>query len=157
MKKIDWKALTSNLLIPLAVGGFAALLTADSMQVYDTFTRPPLSPPGWLFPVVWTALYLLMGYSAYRIRVSDASRSDKARALVIYAFQLGINFLWPILFFSGQMLLTAFLVLLLLWLLVLATMVLFSPIDQTAGTLLLPYLLWVTFAGYLNYGIYLLN
>lgn len=151
------KALLGNLAAPLAVGGLATLITADSMSVYQAFRRPPLSPPGWVFPVVWTILYLLMGYSAYRIGRSGASRADQARALAIYAFQLAVNFLWPIIFFSLQMLLTAFLVLVLLWLLILATMVLFSPIDQTAGTLLLPYLLWVTFAGYLNYGIYLLN
>lgn len=140
--------------IPLAVGGLAALLSGG-MGNYKVLNQPPLSPPGWVFPVVWTILYLLMGEASYRIWVSDSPQSK--RALTAYGVQLFLNFLWPLVFFGGQMYLTAFLILLALWVAIFITMQMFSKIDETAGDLLIPYLLWVTFAGYLNLGVFLLN
>lgn len=154
--KIQVKKLLISLAIPLAVGGLAALLSGG-MDTYSTMNQPPLSPPGWLFPIVWTALYLLMGYASYLIWVSDAEVTRKRRALLFYGIQLFLNFLWPIVFFGLSMPLTAFFLLLLLWLVLFITMRLFSNINERAGDLLLPYLLWVTFAGYLNLGVYLLN
>ena len=154
--KIQLKKLLISLAIPLAVGGLAALLSGG-MDSYRQLDQPPLSPPGWLFPIVWTALYLLMGYASYLIWTSDTNPEYKRRALLFYFIQLGLNFLWPILFFRFDMYLTAFFLLLLLWLMIFITMRLFSNINERAGDLLLPYLLWVTFAGYLNLGVYLLN
>ena len=140
--------------IPLAVGGLAALLSGG-MEMYKVMNQPPLSPPGWIFPLVWTALYLLMGEAAYRIWVSDSP--DKKPALIAYGVQLFLNFLWPLAFFGGQMYLTAFVILVALWVAIVVTMRRFAKIDETAGDLLIPYVLWVTFAGYLNFGVFLLN
>lgn len=143
--------------IPLAVGGFSALLTKDSMKSFALLRQPPLSPPGWLFPVVWTVLYTLMGIAAYRVWNADAHESRKRRALVIYAAQLIINFFWTIVFFNLGAHLAAFAMIVLLWLLIIACIVMFSHVDDTAGNLMIPYALWVSFAAYLNLGIYLLN
>ena len=154
--KISWKNLLILLAIPLGVGGAAALLSGG-MNTYDVMKQPPLSPPGWLFPVVWTILYLLMGYASYRIYTSDSPREEKKQALTFYGAQLFVNFLWPIVFFRFQWYWAAFFLLAVLWVLIYLTMHLFSTIDETAEDLLIPYLLWVTFAGYLNLGVALLN
>lgn len=153
--KGNWKKLAVCLGIPLAVGGLAALCTAGGMKEFASLNQPPLSPPGWLFPVVWTILYLLMGYASYRILLSESEQ--KRRALTRYGIQLGLNFLWPILFFGFGWYLLALVELVALWVAVLITMLDFYKIDPVAGDLMLPYLLWVTFAGYLNFGVYLLN
>lgn len=142
--------------IPLAVGGLSALLSGG-MARFDTLIKPPLSPPGWLFPVVWTILYLLMGYASYRVLVSGGSKADKRRALTLYGAQLLLNFLWSPVFFGLGWLLAAFFILVALWILIFITGNHFSQLDKTAGTLLLPYLLWVTFAGYLNFAFVMLN
>lgn len=154
--KFEWKKLLIALGIPLAVGGLAALLSGG-MSDYGAMNKPPLSPPGWVFPVVWSILYLLMGYASYRIWTSDAPGTDKRRALLLYGAQLLANFIWPLLFFGGEMFLAALIWLVFLWILIFLTIRAFSKIDERAGDLLIPYILWVTFAAYLNQGIYLLN
>lgn len=154
--KLQLKKLLILLAIPLGVGGLATLLSGG-MSDFQQLRQPPLSPPGWLFPIVWSILYLLMGYASYRIAVSDAPLDSRRQALILYGVQLFLNFLWPILFFGLQWRLAAFFLLLLLWLAIFLTQRLFASIDETAADLLLPYLLWVTFAGYLNLGVYLLN
>ena len=128
-----------------------------SMGDYQTMAKPPLSPPGWLFPVVWTALYALMGYASYLVATSAAPKEQIRKALVLYGLQLAANFLWPILFFSLEAYFLAFIWLVALWVLILLTMRAFYRIETRAGDLLLPYLLWVTFAAYLNFGVWLLN
>lgn len=155
MKK-DFKKRLSCWAIPLAVGGLATLLSGG-MGNYRVMNQPPLSPPGWVFPIVWTVLYLLMGEASWRVLTSGAEPDKVRKALIAYGVQLGLNFLWPIAFFGGQMYLTAFLILILLWVAIFITLRRFSAINETAGDLLIPYLLWVTFAGYLNLGVYLLN
>ncbi|MEE1441373.1 MAG: TspO/MBR family protein [Christensenellales bacterium] len=155
--KIDKKRLIICLAIPLVVGGAAGLLTMNSMEAFEALNQPPLSPPGWLFPVVWTVLYVLMGIASYLVSVSDAPHEEKARALWTYGIQLAFNFLWPIAFFNLKWYLFAFLWLVILWILILITALRFGRIRKPAGYLLVPYLLWVAFAGYLNLGIYLLN
>lgn len=154
--KIQWKKLLLCLALPLAVGGLSALL-AGSMDTYDTLVKPPISPPGWLFPIVWTVLFLLMGYASYRVLVSDAPKEAIRKAWVLYLLQLAFNFVWPLLFFRGMWLLLSLIWLLALWVMILLTIRAFSAIDSPAGDLLIPYLLWVTFAAYLNFGFYLLN
>ena len=154
--KITWKPFLIALAIPLAVGGLAALLSGG-MDTYQTLQQPPLSPPGWIFPIVWSILYLLMGYASYRIYVSEADREDKRKALIFYGIQLFLNFLWPLIFFGLQWYWEAFLLLIALWVMIYLTMHLFGSIDETGENLLIPYLLWVTFAGYLNLGVALLN
>lgn len=155
--KIDKKRLIICLAIPLVVGGAAGLLTMNSMEAFEALNQPPLSPPGWLFPVIWTVLYVLMGIASYLVSVSDAPHEEKARALWTYGIQLAFNFLWPIAFFNLKWYLFAFLWLVILWILILITALRFGRIRKPAGYLLVPYLLWVAFAGYLNLGIYLLN
>lgn len=154
--KIQWKKLLLCLAIPLAVGGLATWFSGGMADFQDV-VQPPLSPPGWVFAVVWTILYLLMGYASYRVLVSGAEPAGIRRALRLYGAQLALNFLWPLVFFGFGWYLVAFIVLVALWILIFLTVRAFSKIDETAGNLLLPYLLWVTFAGYLNLGVYLLN
>ncbi len=155
--KIEWKKLFLAVAVPLAVGGLSAFVTKDAMEEFAKLNQPPLSPPGWLFPVVWTILFLLMGVASYLVCVSGSGRDEKKRALILYGVQLAVNFLWSVFFFNMGWYLFSFFWLLLLWGLILGTICLFSRSSRTAGTLLIPYLAWVTFAGYLNFGIYLLN
>ena len=119
--------------------------------------RPPLSPPGWLFPIVWTILYILMGVSSYLIIQSGAEEEAVNSALSVYVYQLIVNFLWSTFFFNFGWYLFSFIWLVLLWVLVLIMIVRFYNISRLAGILQIPYLIWVTFAGYLNLGIWLLN
>lgn len=154
--KMKWKSLLIALGIPLAVGGAGALLSGG-MTNYGVMVKPPLSPPGWVFPVVWTVLYLLMGWASWLVWKSEAPREEKRRALILYGAQLAVNFVWPLIFFGAEMYLTALLVLVALWVLILLTIRAFSGINERAGDLLIPYILWVSFAAYLNLGIFLLN
>lgn len=152
--KIEWKKLILCLVIPLAIGGIAALLTKNSMGLFTTINKPALSPPGWLFPIVWTILYVLMGLASYLVLQSE---KENTTALRMYGIQLVFNFFWPILFFNLELYLLAFFWLVILWLFILLTTILFYQISRPAGYLMIPYLLWVTFAGYLNLSIALLN
>lgn len=145
------------LAIPLLVGGLSALITRTGMDIFETINKPSLSPPGWLFPVVWTILFILMGIASYLVLVSEKPQGEINRALTVYGIQLIFNFFWSIFFFNFSLYLFSFIWLVLLWLLILATIVLFYRISKPAGYLMIPYLLWVTFAGYLNFQIYLLN
>ncbi len=149
------KPLIISLLISLGTGALSSSFTMNSMGAYSELNKPLLSPPGYVFPIVWTILFTLMGISSYMIYESNSS--DKNMALKIYATQLVFNFLWSIVFFNLQAPLLAFIVLLVLWVLIIAMIRSFYNINQTAAYLQIPYLLWVTFAGYLNFAIYLLN
>ncbi|BBF43232.1 integral membrane protein [Lachnospiraceae bacterium KM106-2] len=153
--KVNWKHLIISLAISLGIGGLAGILTSNSMDVYSGFVKPPLSPPGIAFPIVWTILFTLMGISAYLIYESNSEKRDSA--IQIYALQLLLNFSWSIVFFNLQNQLLAFFVLIALWICILIMILRFTKINKTAGYLQIPYLLWVTFAGYLNLAIYLLN
>lgn len=155
--KINKKLLCVCLIVPLAAGGAAALLTGGGMKMFETLSKPPLSPPGWLFPVAWTVLYILMGIASYCAAVFGKAKESVKKALALYGIQLLFNFLWPVFFFGWSMYLFAFIWLAALWLLILATAAYFYRLSKRAGALLVPYLLWTAFAGYLNWGIYLLN
>ena len=152
---ISWKRLLISIGISLLTGGLAGFLTQNSMAFYNQLTKPPLSPPGWVFPIVWTLLYLLMGVSAYIIYESQSPNKEKA--LTLYGWQLFFNFLWSIIFFNLQNSLLAFLVLIILWVLIIAMIRAFKEISPLAAYLQIPYLLWVTFAGYLNLMLIILN
>lgn len=152
--KIQWKNLITCIAIPLAVGSLSALLTQNSMETFQTINKPAFAPPGWLFPVVWTFLYVLMGIASYLV-VTSGKPNDTA--LTFYGIQLAFNFFWSIIFFNLELYLLAFIWLVILWLLILKTTSLFYQISKPAGYLMIPYLLWVTFAGCLNFYIYLLN
>ena len=178
--KIQWKTLIIAILIPLAVGALSAFLTQDSMAAFSALEQPPLSPPGWLFPVVWTILYILMGVASYLALTAEPAFSNGHESFVgantgsgpgsntgsylfadpalrAYAAQLFFNFGWSLIFFNWEAYLLAFFWLVILWVLILITAVLFYQRSKLAGLLMLPYLAWVTFAGYLNLGIWWLN
>ena len=140
-----------------ALRTLAGLLTRNSMEVFLLVEKPPLSPPAWLFPVVWTLLYILMGISSYLILTSDAEFEEIAQAMRIYVYQLVVNFLWPTFFFNFRWYLFSFFWLVLLWVLVFVMIRRFYTISKPAAFLNIPYLIWLTFAGYLNFGIWWLN
>ncbi len=146
-----------SILIPLAVGILASLLTGNAMQMFERVSKPPLSPPGWVFPVVWTILYVLMGIASYLIYRQGGDDPEVMRALKTYALQLVFNFFWSFFFFKGEWYWFSFLWLVVLWLLILSAYDQFRRINETAAYLLIPYLAWVAFAGYLNLGIAVLN
>lgn len=146
-----------SIFISLATGGLSAFLTRNSMDIYSEVNTPPLSPPGILFPIVWSVLYILMGISAAIIYNSNESSDTKSRALFIYAISLFVNFCWSIFFFNMRLFFFSFLWLIILWILILRTILDYSKINRVAAYLQIPYLLWVTFAGYLNFGIWFLN
>ncbi len=155
--KIQWKKLIACLAIPLVVGGVSSLLTGESMETFQSLNKPPLAPPGWLFPVVWTILFVLMGIASYLVFTAGKDRLTTRAALTVYGIQLAVNFFWPVIFFNLGAYLFAFLWLILLWVLILATAILFYQLSKPAAWLLIPYLIWVTFAGYLNFGVFILN
>lgn len=155
-KKI--KPYVISIAIALAVGGLSTLLTKNNMDVYDTINRPSLAPPMWLFPVVWSILFILMGISSAMVYLKkDESPEAVTSALKVYGAQLVVNFFWTIIFFNMQAYLFAFIWLIILWILIVIMIVQFRKISPVAGYLQIPYLLWVTFAGYLTFMIYLLN
>lgn len=142
-------------LIPLAVGGLSALLGMNGMADYKLLQKPPLAPPGFLFPIVWTLLFILMGISSAKIACSDSP--DKNSALKTYAAQLAVNFFWTIFFFRFQWRLFAFFWILLLIVLVVSMIRQFGAIRVSAAKLQIPYLIWLIFAAYLNLGVWFLN
>ena len=152
---IKLKPLLLSLLISLGTGGLAALFTGNSMEFYQSLKQPPLSPPGWVFPLAWTILYSLMGVAAYLVWMRDST--GRNGALFFYGLQLIFNFVWPLLFFNARAYRASLIWLLLLWVLILITTARFFQETKAAGWLMIPYLLWVAFAGYLNAGVWLLN
>lgn len=155
MKKIsDKSALIIAILIPLAVGSISALLSGN-MSVYSTLNKPALNPPAYVFPIVWTILYILMGISSYIIYLSDDP--DKSSALRIYGLQLFFNFGWSIIFFRFAWYGFAFLWLIILIILIAIMIRRFYKISPLAAYLQIPYLFWCLFAAYLNFSIYMLN
>ena len=142
------------ILIPLAAGSLSALLSGNS-AAYLALNKPPLSPPSFLFPIVWTILYILMGISSYIIYESETP--EKNKALRLYFIQLFFNFLWSIFFFGFSMYLFAFLWLLVLIILIALMIYQFHKISPVAAYLQFPYLIWCLFAAYLNFMIYQLN
>lgn len=155
--KLDVNKLVKSIAIPLLAGAASAFLTRDSMKIFEMLNQPPLSPPGWLFPIVWTILYILMGISLYLILRSDADTQTVQAAQKIFYFQLALNFLWPLLFFNMGWFLFAFAELLLLWFAVIAMIKQFAKTSKWAAYLNIPYLVWLTFAAYLNLGVWWLN
>lgn len=152
---IQWKKLIPQLLLPLGVGALSAFITRGSMDIYSRIVSPPLAPPAILFPIVWSILYLLMGISAYLIITSGSENTENA--MFIYWIQLAFNFIWSPIFFNAQMFRVSFVVLIALWILVFTMIKRFLPINKTAAYLQIPYLVWLTFAGYLNFMIAILN
>lgn len=157
MRKVNIVALLVAVFIPLAIGGISAALSAKGMTIYGSMEKPPLSPPAWLFSVAWTILYILMGASSYLILLSDVDNNTKLMALGLYLLQLVMNFMWSIIFFNKGAYLFAFIWLIVIWAIVIICAFKFYAINRLAAYLLIPYILWLTFAAYLNMGAYLLK
>ncbi len=149
--------LVVSILIPLAVGGLSALLTPNSREFYAALKKPPLAPPGFLFPIIWAVLFVLIGIASYLILRRGLEKDYVQDALKYYAISLLLAFIWPLVFFRLGMLFGSFWVLLLLWLFTGILAAKFYRISHSAGILILPYWLWITFAGYLNLAVWLLN
>lgn len=151
----SYHKLTISLAIPLLAGFVGSLLTSPSIRSgwYQSLPKPILVPPNWIFPIVWTALFVLMGIALYLVWVKKKQYPEKRLALLLFAVQLMLNLWWSLIFFHLQRPSWAFLEIILLWLSISATMIVFKRIDRRASWLLLPYLLWVTFAAFLNYGV----
>ena len=151
------KTLVVCLLFPLIAGGVSGFLTRNGMETFAYLNKPPLSPPGIVFTIVWTVLYLMMGLASWLVLTSGERPEQIRQALFFYVVQLIVNVLWPVFFFSLGWYLFSFFWLLLLFLLILVVIWLFSDLSQTAAWVMVPYLIWTVFAGYLNLGVYLLN
>ena len=157
MKKSTWKACAFWILLTEAVGALSGWLTGTASKSYtDTIVQPPLSPPAIVFPIVWGILFALMGIGAARIYLAPASGA-RSHTLLLFFLHLLFNFFWSIIFFNFQAFGFAFIWLVNLWLLVLLMILSFRKVDKVASWLQIPYLLWVTFAAYLNLGVWLLN
>ncbi len=156
MDKSKLKTYGLAILLTELVGGVAGLFTSMGMDEYMKAEKPPLTPPAIVFPIVWTILYALMGISVARIWLSPPTK-ERNHGLIIYAVQLFFNFLWSIIFFNLQAYGFAFFWLAALWALILGMIIIFNKTDRLAAILQIPYLLWVTFAAYLNLMVWLLN
>lgn len=153
--KIKWKPLILSVLFAVAVGGLSGLVVGDNFVSYKILELPAGSPPGWVFPVVWSILYILMGISSYLVW---RSRNHlKEPALFLYVVQLIVNFLWAPIFFGAGWFLFALIWLLFLIYLAAAMVYDFYQIRPLAAWLQLPYLLWLLYAAYLNLGVWMLN
>ena len=163
MKKFNIVKFIVAILIPLLVGGVSAFITKDAMMVFYTIKKPPLAPPGILFPIVWSILYVLMGISSYLInelnvdKLSGKKVALRKNTLIIYVVQLVFNFFWSIIFFKFSMYKFAFVWLVILWIMVFIFIKNAMKLNKTAAYLMIPYLLWMTFAGYLNIMISIFN
>jgi len=159
MKKIKWKYLIISLAIPLGVGALSALLTiGNTKEVYSSITKPFLAPPSWVFSVIWTSLFILMGISSYLVYTSRTCSQKKRLALKFYLIQLIFVFFWPIIFFNYELFLLAFVWLLIIIIFIVALMIKeFFRINKVSALIQLPYVLWLIFAGYLNLAIFILN
>ncbi|MBE6934290.1 MAG: tryptophan-rich sensory protein [Ruminococcaceae bacterium] len=157
MKWKKWKPYVISVGISLGIGILSGLLSMGGMMMYDLFAiKPGLTPPSWVFPVVWSVLYVLMGISAAIIWLEKDS-AERRRGLNLYVAQLIVNFFWSLIFFNAQAYGFAVLWLILLWVLVLLMILQFRKVNELAAKLQIPYLIWLTFAAYLNIGVWVLN
>ncbi|MEE1035496.1 MAG: TspO/MBR family protein [Oscillospiraceae bacterium] len=155
--KASWKPYVFWILLAEAVGALSGWLSREGSEVFSqTVIQPPLSPPAILFPIVWTILYALMGIGAAQVSLTPSS-PERSRSLNLVVIQLVVNFFWSLIFFNAQAYGFAFLWLLLLWVLVLLMILAFRKVDPLAALLQIPYLLWLTFAAYLSFGVWYLN
>ena len=157
MKQNTWKVYAFWIVFAEAVGALAGLLTRNGTKLYATsILKPPLSPPALVFPIAWAILYALMGIGAARIYLTPAS-GIRTRGLQLFLIQLAFNFLWSVIFFNFQAFGFALIWLVMLWALILMMTLTFGKTDRLSALLQTPYLIWVLFAGYLNYGVWQLN
>lgn len=155
MKKPKWMIYAGCIVGTLLLGFLSSFFVSAGMD-YKILQKPPLSPPGAVFPIAWSILYILMGISFALVLLAPGGR-DKSAALKIYAVQLAVNLLWPFFFFTLGWYFFSFLWIVLLAVLVIAMLIIFYDISAKAALMNLPYLAWLLFAGYLNIGVFVLN
>lgn len=159
--KVDGKFNLGDLIISLLItlgGGFIiGQVTSNSKVIYENLKKPIFSPPPIVFPIVWTILFILMALAAYRVYEKSKNGVETHSALTFYGIQLIFNFLWSIIFFKFNLYGLAFIELIVLLILIIVTTIKFYKVDKIAGILMLPYAAWVTFAGVLNFFIWMLN
>jgi len=156
--KVNWKRLTLSLGVCQAAGIVGSIYTLQSVKWwYPTLTKPPFNPPAWIFGPVWSLLFILMGYALYLVWNKGLKKKGVTDAVAIFGVQLILNVVWSYLFFGLRNPSLALFEIIVLWGAILATTLKFGKIDRSAAYLLIPYLLWVGFASYLNLAIVLLN
>jgi tryptophan-rich sensory protein len=155
--KINWSKLILSILICLAVGWLGSIFTTAAVQTwYAGINKPSFNPPNWIFAPVWTILFILMGLALYLIMVKGKGPKAK-QAQIIFSIQLVLNILWSFCFFYLHSPLAGLIEIVFLWVFILLTIIYFYKISKTAAYLLLPYILWVSFAAFLNFTIWRLN
>lgn len=157
-RQIDLPLLVRSLVLPFVAAAVGGTATSSSLSGwYDTLQKPSFSPPNAVFAPVWTTLYLMMGAARYLVARSKAEPAAKRAASILYGLQLALNALWSILFFGRRAPGAALIELVLLWTAIVLTIVAFARISRLAALLLVPYLLWTTFATVLNGALWRLN
>lgn len=149
--------LVLNIIIPLFGGWLVGYINRNSMDVYRGIEKPIFAPPAIVFPIVWTVIYILMGVAAYRIYIKNKEGVDDKDAYFFYIIQLILNFMWSFIFFTFRLYGISFLWIVLLFIFVVITFIKFIKIDKIAGALLIPYMIWLVYAGFLNFFIWFFN
>ena len=155
--KFDFIGLIKNILIPLGGGLMVVFITRDSMRVFESVKKSILTPPAIVFPIVWSVLYFLMGIAAYRIYMNNKANKKDYNGYFYYLVQLLVNFLWSIVFFNFRLYGISFILIIILLILIIITTIKFFKVDKIAAILMTPYILWVSFASYLTFYIWMFN
>lgn len=153
----NFLALLKNIILPVGGAIIVGLMTKGGMNIYNSLKKPIITPPSIVFPIVWTILYVLMGIAAYRIYMNNRSGRDDKGAYFYYLIQLSINFLWSFIFFNFRLYGISFILIIVLLVLIIITTIKFFKNDKLSGFLMIPYILWVSFASVLTFFIYMLN
>jgi translocator protein len=157
-RKSNIMKLVASIIIPQAIGGIGALLTMPSIEAwYAGLNKPSFNPPNWIFGPVWTVLFLMMGIALFLVWKNGLSGKEAKTAVAVFGIQLFLNLSWSFLFFFLHLPLAAFIEIIILWTAIGATLALFTRLSRTAGLLLVPYFLWVSFAAVLNFFLWWLN
>ena len=157
MKKIHLGTLILCLAIPVLTGILSATITSSAMKAYASMNKPPLSPPAIVFPIAWTILYLMMGLALYLIVITPSDKNLKGTAVLLFTIQLIMNFMWSIIFFKWGQYLAAFIWLIIMLCILIICAFRFYDINRSSAYLLIPYIVWLIFASYLNMGSFILN
>jgi len=152
-----WVSILKTVAIPVLTGLLSGFLIRGDVGLYDVLIKPPFSLPGNLFSVVWIVLFVMMGISLYLFRSSDKTQAEASEGILYFFIQLALNFLWPVLFFRFRLFFTAFLLLIFLFTFIILTVSAFYKANRISGLLLILYLLYTAYAGYLNLAIWILN
>lgn len=153
----NFLALLKNIILPVGGAIIVGFMTKGGMNIYNSLKKPIITPPSIVFPIVWTILYVLMGIAAYRIYMNNRSGRDDKGAYFYYLIQLAINFLWSFIFFNFRLYGISFILIIVLLVLIIITTIKFFKNDKLSGFLMIPYILWVSFASVLTFFIYMLN